>query len=257
MTLLAVAEEAARAAGAVLAAYASGPTSVRHKGAVDLVTEVDLRCEAAIREVLARHTPEVPVLGEEGDVAVASATRWVVDPLDGTTNFVHGFPYYAVSVALEVDGRGEVGVVLDPVRHRLYAAARGQGATCDGARLRVSDTRDLGAALIGTGFPYDRREPGRAAFYTGFVTRVLERAQGVRRGGAAALDLAMVAAGALDGFWEFHLKPWDVAAGRLLITEAGGRYTAHDGAPLGTGPQSPLATNGWLHDALREALTAG
>ena len=252
MTERAIAEQAARAAGAVLAAHGT-PERVRHKGAVDLVTEVDLACERAVREVLARHTPEVPVLGEEGE-AVDAATRWVVDPLDGTTNFVHGFPFYAVSVALEVDGESRVGVVLDGVRGRLYSAERGTGAWCDGARLRVSETRGLGQALVGTGFPYDRQQPGRAAFYTRRVTAVLGRAQGVRRAGAAALDLAMLASGALDAFWEFDLHRWDVAAGRLLVTEAGGRFTGHDGGEPDADRPSPLASNGWLHEAMQSVL---
>lgn len=251
MTELDVALEAARAAGAILAGHAA--TGVRHKGAVDLVTEVDLACERAVREVLARHTPDVPVLGEEGGGRDAD-TQWVLDPLDGTTNFVHGFPSHAVSLALEQGGSGQVAVIIDPVRGLEYTARRGQGAFVSGSRLRVSDCRDLGEALLGTGFPYDRREPGRAAFYLRRVEAMLQRAQGIRRAGAAALDLAMLAAGNLDGFWEFGLHHWDVAAGRLLIEEAGGRFTAHDGGAVGRERPSPLASNSWIHEQMIEVL---
>jgi len=245
-----VAIEAAGAAGAILAERAGTVFHVEQKSTIDLVTEVDRACEDAIRAVLHRHLPDVPVLGEEGGGAEGATTRWVVDPLDGTTNFVHGFPVYAVSVALEVDGRSEVGVVLDPVRRHTFAARRGAGATCDGARLRVSGRTTLGSALVGTGFPYDSQAPGRAEHYLRFVAAVLKRTQGIRRAGAASLDLAWVAAGALDAYWEFTLKPWDVAAGRLLVEEAGGRYTGHDGGPDHLTLPSPLATNGALHDAM-------
>jgi myo-inositol-1(or 4)-monophosphatase len=220
-------------------------TGVRHKGRVDLVTEVDLACERAIREVLAHHTPDLPVLGEEGGGGHAP-TRWVVDPIDGTTNFVHGLPHYAVSIGLEVDGVATVGVVLDVGRDELYRATRGRGATCNGAPLRTSDVRDLGEALLGTGFPYDRAE--RPDFYLAFVREALLRTQGIRRAGAAALDLCWVARGALDGFWEFGLKPWDRCAGSVLVEEAGGRFTWDR--------DLTLATNAWLHDALAEMTAA-
>jgi len=245
-----VAIEAARAAGALHAARSSMTFHVEHKSTIDLVTEVDRACEDAIRAVLARHTPDIPVLGEEGGGAHDVATRWVVDPLDGTTNFVHGYPFYAVSIALEVDGKSEVGVILDAVRRQEFTARRGAGAACNGARLRVSDRKTLATALVGTGFPYDSQVPGRAEHYVRYVAAVLRTTQGIRRAGAASLDLAWVAAGALDAFWEFSLKPWDVAAGRLLVEEAGGRYSAHDGGPDHPTLPSPLATNGALHDAM-------
>lgn len=245
--------EAAQAAAVLQRAR---PTRVDHKGAIDLVTEVDLACERAIRAVLAKHTPDVPVLGEEGGGADGETTRWIVDPLDGTTNFVHGFPFFSVSIALERDGVLDVGVVIDGVRGEVFAAARGKGATLDGQRIAVSSTRELSRALLGTGFPYDSRE--KAAYYLTFVQRALEQTQGIRRAGSAALDLAMVACGRLDGFWEFRLAPWDVAAGQLLVQEAGGRCTAHDGGPLPREDKlHPLASNGWLHDALRQLLREG
>ena len=248
MNEIEVASKAARAAGRILAERTS-PVRVRHKGVVDLVTEVDLACEHAVLEVLARLTPDIPVLSEEGDRA-ARGTRWVVAPLDGTTNYVHGFPVYGVSVALEVDGASEVAVVLDPVRDLLYQARRGKGAFVNGERLKVSGVRDLDRALVGTGFPYDRREDGNADRYVRYVAEVLRCTQGVRRAGAASIDLSWLAAGHLDAFWEFRLRAWDVAAGRLLITEAGGKFTAFDGGAPDPDWPSPLATNGWLHDQM-------
>lgn len=241
---LALAERAARAAAAVLA---ERPTEVTHKGEIDLVTDVDRRAEDAIGVVLRAAMPDVPIAGEERG-ARAAPTRWVVDPLDGTTNFVHGFPWYACSIALEVDGRSVVGVVLEVVRDRLFRASRGAGAHVDGHQLAVSRTDRLSQALVGTGFPYDRAARAEALLVP--VRAVLERTRGVRRTGAASLDLAYVAAGALDAFFEHDLADWDVAAGALLVEEAGGRVSGHDGrAPAGQ-PRSPLASNGLLHDAM-------
>jgi len=252
VTELEVAVRAARAAGAL---QHRRPDDVRHKGAIDLVTEVDLASEAAIREVLARHTPEVPVLGEEEGGAHDQATRWVVDPLDGTTNFVHGLPHFGPSVALQVDGVIEVGVVYDVSRDELFSAARGRGAWCGERRLEVSGVDDLGQALVATGFAYDRHQ--RAAFYLGKVERVLTRCQGIRRAGAAALDLAWLAAGRLDAYWEYHLGPWDVAAGALLVEEAGGQVTWMSDEALVPRPgptPSPLASNGRLHEAFTSLI---
>lgn len=247
MTEEAVAVEAALAAAALQRAGASG---VRHKGAVDLVTEVDLASEAAIREVLQRHTPGIPVLGEEGGGAEGATTRWVVDPLDGTTNFVHGLPHHGPSIALEVDGVPTVGVVVDVSRGEVFRATRGRGAFCNDVRLRVSEVVSLEQALVATGFAYDRRT--RAAFLLSKVQRVLEACQGVRRCGAAALDLAWLAAGRVDAYWEYSLGRWDVAAGVVLVEEAGGcvRWLEADGL---TDRPSPIATNGALQEAF-EAL---
>ncbi len=223
--------------------------AVDHKGAVDLVTEVDLACEARIREILAQRSPGVPVLAEEGGGAADATTRWIVDPLDGTTNFVHDFPSYAVSIALQVDGELAVGVIYDPLRDDCYRATRGGGAWCGDTRLQVSRCTRLDQALIGSGFAYDRRE--RPDFYLAFVRAFLVRCQGFRRAGAAAMDLAHVAAGRLDGFWEFQLNAWDVAAGALLIEEAGGRVTEMTGGPLDLDRPRVLASNGSaLHDEM-------
>jgi myo-inositol-1(or 4)-monophosphatase len=176
----------------------------------------------------------------------------VFDPLDGTTNFVHGFPVYAVSIGLEVDGLVKCGVVLDPVRKNTYTAIRGQGAYCNDRPMQVSACRDLDQALLATGFAYDRRT--RAAFYLAYMQAFMIRAQGIRRAGAAAMDLAMVADGILDGFWEFNLSPWDVAAGSLLVEEAGGRVSSHQGTELEKTKPCPLASNRHLHEAMIEVL---
>lgn len=250
--LVRVAESSARAAGRVIQA-AAGAVQVHHKGAVDLVTEVDLAAERALCEVLERELPGVPVLAEEGGGATEATTRWIVDPLDGTTNFVHGFPCYCVSVALEIDGRVDVGCVYDPIHDRAYTATRGGGAWCGGERLRVSQTETLDQSLLITGFPYDRRE--RAAFYLSFVEAFLERCQGIRRDGSAAMDLCHIAAGRADGYWELNLKAWDVAAGALLVEEAGGRVSDVAQTPLSLAHPRVLASNGRIHERMAIIIT--
>jgi myo-inositol-1(or 4)-monophosphatase len=247
-----IAEAAARAGGAIVRAALDGPAQVRNKGAVDLVTEVDLASEAAILALLNDRMPGVPVLAEEGGGASSAATRWVVDPLDGTTNFVHGFPSFGVSVALQQEGRIIAGCVYDPVRHQAYSAGRDLGAHCEGRPLRVSAVSSLDRALLLTGFAYDRRQ--RADFYLRFVKAFLEKSQGLRRAGSAAMDMCHVAAGRADGFWEFGLNVWDIAAGVLLIEEAGGRVSDMLGGPLHFDKPRLLATNGWVHAEMQEVL---
>ena len=198
--------------------------------------------------MFARRTPGIPVLGEEQGGEYTDGPLWVVDPLDGTTNFVLGFPFYAVSIALQNVGRSDVGVVIDAVRGHEYTARRGHGAFRDTERLAVSDTREFSRALVGTGFPYDRTQ--RAAYYLQYVERVLTRAGGIRRAGAAALDLAMIAEGALDAYWEFNLAIWDVAAGVLLVEEAGGTVTGTDGGRYDRVRPSIIAANPHLHPVL-------
>ncbi len=250
MTEEEVAVEAALAA-ATLLEDRGGPLAVRHKGAVDLVTELDEQCEDAIRAVLARHTPDLPVLGEEGGGAESAATRWVVDPIDGTTNFVHGIPHYSISIALEVDGDAHVGVVHEVSRRRTLRATQTRGAFCEGAPLKVSDVRELPQALSATGFAYDRREDPEK--YVQLVRMALVHTQGLRRMGSAALDLAYVAEGRLDAYFEYNLQRWDAAAGVLLVREAGGRVSPIPGFSLGDRP-CPVASNPWVHDALIELI---
>jgi myo-inositol-1(or 4)-monophosphatase len=250
--MIELARQAALAAGAIMR---DAPVrGVRHKGAVDLVTEVDLACEAAITEILSAGAPGLAILGEESAQpgAPIPPSCWIVDPLDGTTNFVHGFPAYGVSIALQLEGELELGCVHDPLRGETFTAVRGRGAACNGQPLRVSEVTSLDRALISTGFPYDRRE--RAGFYLAFFQAFMERCQGVRRAGAAALDLCWLAAGRVDGFWEFSLQPWDIAAGALIIREAGGRVTGMHGEPLDLSGARIVASNGVLHAQLDAVL---
>lgn len=251
--MIELARQAALVAGDIIRrAPARG---VRHKGAVDLVTEVDLACEEAIHTLLAQRTPHIPVLAEEAAApgAPVPSSCWIVDPLDGTTNFVHGYPVFGVSVALRLDGELMAGCVHDPLREETFTAERGAGACCNGQPIRVSAVEVVDRALLATGFPYDRRE--RARTYLAFVEAFMTRAQGLRRAGAAALDLAWLAAGRVDGFWEFGLKPWDIAAGALLIEEAGGRVSDMSGGPLDLSGARILASNGHIHRELAEILT--
>ena len=198
------------------------------KGAVDPVTEADHQAERAILDFLANTKPGDAVLAEEeGGSRDLTGRHWLVDPLDGTVNFLHGIPQVAVSVALFEDGLPVVAAVVDVLRGEEFTAAAGMGAKLDGAPISVSKTQSLGAALVATGFPYDRQQLGVA--YASIVGGVLEEVRGIRRLGSAALDLAWLAAGRYDGYWEFGLGPWDVAAGMLLIIEAGGRITDHEG----------------------------
>jgi myo-inositol-1(or 4)-monophosphatase len=231
----------------------NAPLGVAHKGAVDLVTEVDLACEEGIREVLFEHTPDISVVGEEQGGALGKGPQWVIDPIDGTTNFVHGFPHYAVSIALQTGGVTKVGVVLDVVRNLMYTAEQGKGAFCNGDPIYISDCKHLDKALLATGFPYDRRE--RPGHYLRYFEAMMTRCQGIRRSGSAALDLAMVASGVLDGFWEFGLSIWDVAAGVLLVEEAGGVVTSVDGSALKWESPAPLAANPYLHTVMMDVLS--
>ena len=247
--------QTARDAGRVLAEK-FGRVTVTHKGDIDLVTEADLAAERLIVERVRSYHPRHAVLAEEAGALSAAGGpdaeyKWIVDPLDGTTNYAHGYPVFCVSIALEHRGELVVGVVYDPTRGELFAAERGEGATLNGRRVRVSETDELNRALICTGFPYDVRE--RTDFARHFRDFIM-KAQSVRRDGAAALDLAYVAAGRFDGFYEEGLRPWDVAAGVLLVEEAGGRVTHYDGSPFHIYKPPIAASNGLVHDAMLRVL---
>jgi myo-inositol-1(or 4)-monophosphatase len=221
--LLNIAVRAARRAGEVIV---RGMNRVQHldvraKGQNDFVTEIDLLAEREIIQTVRKHYPDHGILAEESGFSGDAEYIWVIDPLDGTTNYMHGFPQFAVSIAVQRRGRVEHGVVYDPLRQELFTASRGEGALLDGRRIRVSGHLGLERALIGTGFPY-RSNLHWLDNYMAMFKAVTQQTAGIRRPGAAALDLAYVAAGRLDGFWEFGLAPWDTAAGTLLITEAGG-----------------------------------
>ena len=226
---LTVALEAAREAGAVLLTEHSRPQKISYKGDVDLVTETDKRSEALIVGRLRREFPEHRIVAEEGSGGAAGASEyeWHVDPLDGTTNFIHGFPVYAVSIALAWRGVVQQAVVYDPSRNDLFIASRGRGAYLNERRLRVSKRLRLADSLIGTGFPF--RKGDHFKRYMKMFEEISQQCAGLRRPGAASLDLCYVAAGYYDGFWEIGLNPWDVAAGSLLITEAGGLVGDLDG----------------------------
>jgi myo-inositol-1(or 4)-monophosphatase len=255
--LLNFAIQTARDAGHILAGrFGRASLEVTNKGDIDLVTEADLAAERLIIERIQTHYPRHAILAEESGTTVAygderSEWKWVIDPLDGTTNYAHGYPCFCVSIALERAGQIVIGAIYDPVRDELFAAERGEGATLNGRRLRVSNVGDLNRALVCTGFPYDVR--GRTDFARHFYNFIMH-AQAVRRDGSAALDLAYVAAGRFDGFWEEGLRPWDVAAGVLLIEEAGGRVSRYDGSAFDIYTPPILVSNGLLHEAMMRVL---
>jgi myo-inositol-1(or 4)-monophosphatase len=231
---------------------------VRAKGDIDLVTEADLASERLIIDRIRTHYPRHSILAEEsGDsesgnpASGGSEWKWIVDPLDGTTNFAHAYPCFCVSLAVEKAGQLEIGVVYDPMRDEVFAAERGGGTTLNGRRIVVSEVAELNSALLCTGFPYDVRErPHFALDFTNFTMA----AQAVRRDGSAALDLAYVACGRFDGFWEDGLNPWDVAAGVLLIQEAGGVVTDFSGGPLDIYTPKVLVSNGQIHEQMIRVL---
>ena len=245
---------AAETAGRILMEKYQGGVKVSYKGAIDLVTEADYAAEQAIVAVVRARHSDHDILAEEGDYGWRGADqRWIVDPLDGTTNFAHGFPWFAVSIALEVRGVLALGAVFNPHNRELFVAECGHGATLNDRPLRVSTTTELGRALLATGFAYDHKtSPDNNYLH---FDRFQRAAQAVRRAGVASLDLACVAAGRFDGFWELKLKPWDVAAGVLLVGEAGGRVSDYAGAPMPLDRGEILASNGRLHLAMQQLLT--
>lgn len=247
---LEVAIETAREAGKILREEFDRPAQISYKGDVDLVTQADKRSEEAIVARLAKYFPAHSVAAEEGTGHEgASEFRWHVDPLDGTTNFAHGYPCFSVSIALAQRGALLVAVVYNPFYDELFAAARGGGATLNGKRIFVSKSDSLATSLLCTGFPVHKRLANpNIHYYWDFTLR----SHGVRRDGSAALDLASVAAGRFDGFWEFGLKPWDTAAGVLLVEEAGGRVSDFAGEPYQLGGPMILATNGVMHEEMRK-----
>ncbi len=253
---LEVAVAAAKAAGRIQKRNLAGSFRVDTKGDVtNLVTEVDLRCEQRIVSLLRRHFPSHGIFAEEsGEEVVASSYRWLIDPLDGTTNYAHGYPFFCTSIALEHRGTVVLGVVYDPCRRELFTAERGGGASLNGQPIAPSETVDLNTALLVTGFPYDVRRTRRNLDH---FRRFVLRAQAVRRDGSAALDLCYTAMGRFDGFWEFSLSPWDLAAGSLILSEAGGRLTRTNGRPFSLNAGDVLATNGRVHAQMLRILREG
>jgi myo-inositol-1(or 4)-monophosphatase len=240
--------EIAREAGALLMGYFHQHVRVEYKGDADLVTIADRNSEILIRERIKKNWPTHDVLGEEqGLVDTGSDYRWYVDPLDGTTNFAHGFPIFCVSMALEHKGKRIAGVVYDPTRNELFAAEQGSGAYLNQQRIQVSKTSTLAECLVATGFPSHKRHKNPNIY---FYHQITLRTHGVRRAGSAALDLCCVASGRFDGFWEFNLNPWDTAAGVLIVEEAGGKVTDFRGGPFQLNSRETLASNGQVHGAL-------
>lgn len=252
---LAVAADAALAAGALQRRYFRSALTISKKGRIDLVTEADVAVEREIQSRIHARFPDHAFLGEESGASSSSdgaSHRWIVDPIDGTTNFAHGLALFCVSIALEIDGQVAVGAVYDPMADELFTAERGQGARLNGRLLRVTTEAELVNALLVTGFPYapgDRRAEQLEVF-----AALLAEAQAVRRLGSAALDLCLVAAGRFDAFWEQGLQPWDVAAGALIVQEAGGLVTSYDGAAFDPFARQIVASNGPVHGKVLDVI---
>jgi myo-inositol-1(or 4)-monophosphatase len=251
--LLIIAWRAARRAGDLIVKSLSRLDSLKvdSKGRNDFVTDIDRKAEADIIATIRRSYPQHAILAEESGRSGEDEFVWIIDPLDGTTNFLHGFPTFAVSIAVEQKGRLQHAVVYDPMRQEFFTASRGDGAQLEGKKIRVSSQRSLEGALIGTGFPF--RAGAHVDEYLAMLKAVMSTAAGVRRPGAASLDLAYVAAGRIDGFWEFGLSPWDTAAGTLLIQEAGGRVGTTTGAEYSLGANI-VAGNPKVYQELLEVI---
>jgi myo-inositol-1(or 4)-monophosphatase len=238
----------AREAGVLLMDYFRQHVKIEYKGDVDLVTVADRESEALILERIRAQFPTHDVIGEEGTrIETGSEYKWYVDPLDGTTNFAHGYPVFCISLAVEYRGRRVAGVIYDPTRDEMFVADLGSGARLNGKAIHVSATSNLGECLIGTGFPSQKRHKNPNIY---FYHQLTLRTHGVRRAGSAALDLCNVASGRYDGFWEFNLNPWDTAAGVLIVEEAGGKVTDFSGGEFQIASRETVATNGLVHEAL-------
>jgi len=247
------AQNLARKAGKLLTEKLTGHNQIFYKGTIDLVTEVDKMSEELILAEISRQYPEHGILSEESAAKnMQAAVRWIIDPLDGTTNYAHGFPFFCVSIALEKEGDIVMGVIYDPIRDELFTAERLGGAYCNGRKLNVSSVNDLSRSLLATGFPYDIRvsKDNNLDFFCAMAVK----AQAIRRPGAAALDLAYLAAGRLDGFWELKLKPWDTAAGCLLVSEAGGVISDLAGEPWRLNSPGLVASNGLIQNQMLNVL---
>jgi myo-inositol-1(or 4)-monophosphatase len=253
---LKAAEEASRMAGEMLRQNIDSGREIVYKGAVNLVTDFDKRSQELILSHLYFQFPEHDFLAEEDLFRQGGSDfRWIIDPIDGTTNYAHNFPIFCVSIALEWKKKVMCGVIYDPMREEMFSAISGDGATINGHRIRTSTNSDLDKSLLATGFPYDVRESevNNIDHFANFATRV----QAIRRCGSAALDLCYVACGRFDGFWELKLSPWDVAAGVLIVEESGGRVTGFKGEPANIYGKDLLASNGLIHDQMIQILKLG
>lgn len=253
---LEAAKEAAWRAGRMLKKNIDASREVSFKGIIDLVTNFDNQSQGMILKHLSTIFPDHGFLAEEGlSETKGSEFQWIIDPLDGTTNYAHGFPVFTVSIALEAKGKVVVGVVYDPMRGETFWTAKGEGAFLNGREIRVSSIDDLNKGLLATGFPYDIRvsEANNIVHFNNFLTR----AQALRRCGSAAMDLCYVACGRFDGFWELKLKPWDMAAGALIVQEAGGRVSGFQNEEFSLSRSEILASNGLIHQQMVEVLKLG
>ena len=251
--LLNIAIRSAKNAGTIINKRIDTSKRVTYKGIVDLVTDVDKLCEQNIINTITRSFPEHSILSEEiGGIEKSSNYKWIIDPLDGTTNFFHSYPFVSVSIAVEYKGKIIVGVVYDPVKKELFHSVKGKGAFLNDKKLHVSNVKVIEQSLLSTGFPYDLRTSSENNIENWI--KFIRKAQAVRRDGSAALDLCYVAAGRFDGFWEMKLKPWDVAAGFLIIQEAGGRVTDFKGSPYSIYTNHIVASNAHLHGLLLGVL---
>jgi len=249
MEIKSFAVDLARNAGALLKKKFNKTHKIQYKGDINLVTEADKMSENLIIKSIRREFPDHGILSEESPaVAGSGKMRWIVDPLDGTTNYAHGYPVFCVSIALENDGKVVLGVIYDPMREELFSTVRGKGVYLNGKNLSVSSIRDISRSLLATGFPYDIRESRENNL--DYFSRMAVNVQAIRRAGAAALDLAYLAAGRFDGFWELKLKPWDTAAGCLMVEEAGGSVSDLAGKPWNISSPSVLASNGLIHSKM-------
>lgn len=250
---MAVARDAALNAGRLLKENIHGTREITYKGDINLVTEMDMRSERAVVETLRASFPGHGIIAEEEtNIQNDSGFTWIIDPLDGTTNYAHGYPCFCVSIALEHEGEVVLGVVYDPMRDELFSAQKGQGASLNGKPVRVSLVDTLITSLLATGFPYDRKVSEKNNM--DYFHDLLMASQEVRRDGSAALDLCSVACGRFDGYWELKLKSWDVAAGSLIVREAGGMVSDFTGSGSGIHDEEILASNGRIHGAMLEIL---
>ena len=250
---ISIARSAAQGAGRILKRMFGNINHIEKKGEVDLVTDADLQAEKAIIDIITRHFPNDTIITEEsGSLHHLPHRRWIIDPLDGTTNFTHRFPFYAVSIALEIEHDIILGIVYNPQMNENFEAVKGKGAFLNDRPVTVSRVSTLNEALIATGFPYNIRDRSASIFY--LFEKMLRRAQGIRRPGSASLDLCYVAAGIFDGFWEEGLKPWDTAAGGIIVREAGGQLSDYHGNPYTPYLNTIVASNARIHHAMLEIL---
>jgi myo-inositol-1(or 4)-monophosphatase len=250
---LQVAIEAAKEAGRIQKSHLGDLHQVEFKGEINPVSEVDKLCEKAISQIIREAFPDHDLLTEETAFkGKGSSYKWVIDPIDGTTNYIHGFPFFCVSIALEIEGKINLGVVYDPLFDELFEAETGKGSFLNGNRISVSRMRALDLSFLTTGFPYDVRD--HADYYLRFFRQFMTKSMAIRRPGSAALDLCYVAASRFDGYWELKIHSWDVAAGSLIVTEAGGKVTNFKGGNFSIDDEEIVASNGWIHEEMLRVI---